>query len=125
MGSEAGARLIFRPSALLYTPGYDLSRTARTHPVIYSNAITRDSEVKLDLNGAQVDQLPDPVHLKSAFGEFEQRWALEDGTLVVRSIFRRTTRRVDAPDYEGLLSFVDQIIEARGQQVIIRREEKS
>lgn len=125
LGTELGARLIFRPSGLLYTPGDDLTKSQRTQAVIYSSAITRDTELRLELGEAQVSELPEAVHIKSAFGEFQQSWSLQDHNLVVHSIYRRTTRRVEPHDYGAFVAFCDEIIKARGQQVIIRRGSES
>lgn len=125
LGTEAGERLIFRPAELLYSPGRSLTSARRTQPVVFTEPVTRHTIVRLDLAGAEVGALPGPTEVRSEFGRFVQTWSQDEGAIVVDSRFERTTRYVPAARYAELRRFLDAVVAARSQQVVIRRKPTS
>lgn len=124
VGTEAGARLLLRPDAVLRTPGADLVGKARRSPVVFRTEVTRDTELRFRLGGARVGALPEPTRVESDLGRFEQAWSVEEDTLVIRSLFVRTARYVPPERYAELSAFLGEVVEARSRQVIVYRGEE-
>ncbi len=124
-GTEVGSKLIFRPLDVLVTPGEQLRRTERTHPIVFGAAITRASELRIGLAGARVSELPKKIVVESDIGRFEESWRQEEDVLIVSSRYVRNVREVGPERYEEVLEFFERIVKARSRSVVISRGEES
>lgn len=101
--------LVFRPTAVARLGGSPFTDAKRTHPVILdSEAFTELTTVTLP-PGFAVDELPEPVALKSSFGEFRSTYEAKDGKVIVRRSLEVKPTTLPPDRYREVKSFFDQV----------------
>lgn len=124
VGTEVGKKLVLRPQDFLVTPGNQLRRTEREHPVVFGTAITRTSELRIGLAGASTSKLPEAVLIESGIGRFKETWRKDGDVLIISSRYERDIRQVGPERYEEVLEFFEGIVQARARSVMITRGDK-
>jgi hypothetical protein len=114
--------LVFKPAIVSRLDALSLTEPSRQHPVIlHSRAYNETVRVKLPA-GFDVDELPDPVKLETAFGNYASTYEVKDGQL----IFTRTLVQQDAvipvEQYSAVRSFFERIRAAEAAPVVLARK---
>ena len=84
--------LVFKPAVVARREALSLTEPTRKYPVVLdSHAFTETVRMKLPA-GFEVDELPDPVKLDTAFGSYKTSYVVKDGELVfTRALAQRAT----------------------------------
>ena len=124
VGTRTADRIVFKPSAVLVTPGGRFVAKPRRHPVVISQGFVHETELRLALDRVELGTLPEDATINSPFGSYEQRWAKRDGALVVTSRLEQSAQLVPPERYDELRSFFEAITVARGVGVVLRTTSK-
>ncbi|MBY0505009.1 MAG: DUF3857 domain-containing protein [Bryobacteraceae bacterium] len=101
--------LVFRPTAVMRGGVSPFTEPKRTHPIVLNpDAFTELTTVSLP-EGFTVDELPDAVTVKTAFGEFRSTYEAKDGTLLVRRSLEVKAATLPPESYREVKSFYDQV----------------
>lgn len=114
--------LVFKPAIVSRLDWLSLTGNSRTSPVVLnSRAYTETVRVKLP-SGFDVDELPDPVKLETAFGNYAATYEVKDGQLVfTRTLVQRAT--VIPPDqYSAVRNFFARISAAESSPVVLAKK---
>ena len=113
--------LVLTPGSLALGSDYLFAAKDRKTPVRLSPTLRRDT-VALEIpEGFAVDEMPDPVHMKGAFGSYEARWRAEAGKVLMEQSVEIPEAEVPAADYPALRQFFDAIAARRNSAVVLIR----
>ena len=113
--------LIFRAAVLRHEEAIRLADRKRRHPVVLdSESFQETVQVKVPA-GFAVDELPEPVELKSVFGSFQLKWEAKGGEVVFTRRLQIPAATVPASQYAALKEFLDQGYGASEQPVVLIR----
>jgi hypothetical protein len=114
--------LVFKPAIVSRLDWLSLTGTSRTHPVVLNaRAYTETVRVKLP-EGFNVDELPDPVKLETAFGNYASTYEVKDGQLVfTRTLVQRATI-IPADQYSSVRNFFERIRAAESSPVVLAKK---
>lgn len=113
--------LIFKPAIVSRLRGIYLTDKERVHPVeLDAGSFSETSVIDLPA-GFEVDEMPDPLSLKTSFGSYTSTYEIKDGKLIFTR--RMLTRRSMVPveEYNELLDFYKKIIDAEQSPVVLMR----
>ena len=114
--------LIFKPAILSRRESVFLTNTARRHAVVLeSHAYTESVNVKLPA-GFDVDELPDPVKLDTAFGSYSTSYAVADGQLQFKRTFTQRATTIPPADYAKVRAFFERIRAAEQSPVVLAKK---
>ncbi|HEX6124219.1 MAG TPA: DUF3857 and transglutaminase domain-containing protein [Pyrinomonadaceae bacterium] len=111
--------LVFKPAVASRTNSIYLTEKDRKHPVMLdSNSFREKATIKLPA-GFAVDEVPDPVTLKTGFGDYSTSYEVEDGKLIfTRSLtMNRTTVAVER--YKEVRDFFTSMLNAEQAPVVL------
>ncbi|HZE70137.1 MAG TPA: hypothetical protein VE135_11515 [Pyrinomonadaceae bacterium] len=92
------------------------------HPIVLEGrAFTETVRVKLPA-GFDVDEMPDPVNLRVAFGSYETRYAVKDGELIFTRSLSQRASTIPADEYQGVRSFYERIRSAEQAPVVLAKK---
>ena len=101
--------LVFRPTAVLRGNYSPFLAPKRTHPIVLDpEAFTESTTVQLP-PGFAVDEMPDPVTLRTDFGEFRSTYEAKDGQVIVHRSLEVRSATVPADRYREVKSFFEQV----------------
>ncbi|MDT5120802.1 MAG: hypothetical protein QOC96_284 [Acidobacteriota bacterium] len=114
--------LVFKPAIVSRLDWLSLTGASRTHPVVLnSRAYTETVRFKLP-EGFNVDELPDPVKLETAFGNYASTYEVKDGQLVfTRTLVQRATI-IPADQYSAVRNFFERIRAAEASPVVLAKK---
>ncbi|HEX8920424.1 MAG TPA: transglutaminase-like domain-containing protein, partial [Pyrinomonadaceae bacterium] len=114
--------LVFNPTIVSRLDSLSLTEAARKHPVVLrSRAYTETVRVKLP-DGFDVDELPDPIKLEAAFGNYASTYEVKDGHLFfTRSLVQRAAT-IPADQYSTVRNFFARIRAAEQSPVVLARK---
>jgi hypothetical protein len=114
--------LVFKPAIVSRLDWLSLTGASRTHPVVLnSRAYTETVRFKLP-EGFNVDELPDPVKLETAFGNYASTYEVKDGQLVfTRTLVQRATI-IPAAQYSAVRNFFERIRAAEASPVVLAKK---
>lgn len=114
--------LVFKPAILSRRESIFLTNVARKHAVVLeSHAYTESVNVKLPV-GFDVDELPDPVKLDTAFGSYSTSYAVKDGQLHFKRSFTQRATTIPPADYAKVRSFFERIRAAEQSPVVLAKK---
>jgi hypothetical protein len=114
--------LVFKPAIVSRRESLLLTDVIRKHPVVLeSNAFIETVRVKLP-DGFDVDELPDPLKLETAFGNYDASYEVKDGQLVFtrRLSLRATT--IPAEQYSTVRGFFERIRSVEQSPVVLAKK---
>ncbi|MBI2687991.1 MAG: DUF3857 domain-containing protein [Acidobacteria bacterium] len=101
--------LVVAPGALLSGGTYAMPVMQRKLPVKLEAQVQQDRVTIQIPDGFQVDELPDPVHLKSKFGEFRAKWKAATNNLEMEQNLEVFDATIPATEYALVRSFFEQV----------------
>jgi hypothetical protein len=114
--------LVFKPAIVSRLDDLFLTKASRKHPVVLkSHAFTETVRVKLP-EGFNVDELPDPLKLETAFGNYASTYEVKDGQLIFTRTFTTRAAIIPADQYQSVRSFYERIRSAEGSPVVLARK---
>lgn len=112
--------MVFR-AGLLRHGDYRLREKTRKYPVVMDTDALHET-VRIELpKDFKVDELPDPVSLRSDFGKFEATWVAKDGNLVFQRTLEIQAQTVPPPRYQELKMFLDAVYAAENAPVVLMK----
>jgi len=114
--------LVFKPAIVSRREFLSLTDAKRKHPVVLrSNAYSETVRVKLPA-GFDVDEMPDPVKLETAFGSYSTSYETKDGQLVfTRRLVQRATT-IPVEQYDSVRKFFERIRAAEQAPVVLTKK---
>jgi hypothetical protein len=114
--------LVFKPAILSRRESVFLTNVARKHAVVLeSQAYTESVNVKLPA-GFDVDELPDPVKLETAFGSYSTSYLVRDGQLQFKRTFTQRAATIPPADYAAVRTFFERIRAAEQSPVVLAKK---
>ncbi|HEV7902968.1 MAG TPA: DUF3857 domain-containing protein [Pyrinomonadaceae bacterium] len=114
--------LVFKPAILSRRESVFLTKPSRTHAVVLeSEAYSESVNVKLPA-GFDVDELPDPVKLDTAFGSYSTSYAVKDGRLQFKRAFKQRAATIPPADYAAVRTFFERIRAAEQSPVVLAKK---
>ncbi|MDT4952846.1 MAG: hypothetical protein QOJ02_984 [Acidobacteriota bacterium] len=114
--------LVFKPAIVSRLDDLFLTKASRKHPVVlHSHAYTETVRVKLP-EGFNVDELPDPVKLETAFGNYASTYEVKDGQLIFTRTFTTRAAIIPVDQYQSVRNFYARIRSAEGSPVVLARK---
>ena len=114
--------LVFNPTIVSRLDALSLTDVSRKHPVVLgARAYTETVRVKLP-EGFAVDELPDPVKLEAAFGNYASTYEVKDGQLIfTRSLVQRAVT-IPADQYATVRNYFQRVRAAEQAPVVLARK---
>ncbi|HJR07640.1 MAG TPA: DUF3857 domain-containing protein [Pyrinomonadaceae bacterium] len=114
--------LVFKPAILSRRDSVFLTSPLRKHAVVLeSHAYTESVNVKLPA-GFDVDELPDPVKLDTAFGSYSTSYTVHDGQLQFKRTFTQRATTIPPADYAKVRGFFERIRAAEQSPVVLAKK---
>ncbi|HKR02499.1 MAG TPA: DUF3857 domain-containing protein [Pyrinomonadaceae bacterium] len=114
--------LVFKPAIVSRMDGLALTAASRKHPVVLdAHAYTEIVRVKLP-EGFDVDELPDPVKLETAFGNYASTYEVKDGHLIFTRTLVQRAATIPADQYSTVRTFFERIRAAEGSPVVLAKK---
>lgn len=114
--------LVFKPAIISRREALTLTDAKRRYPVVLtSNAYSELVALKLPA-GFEVDEMPDPVKLETAFGSYSTKYDVKDGQLVfTRKLVQKATT-IPVDQYSAVRNFFEKIRAAEQAPVVLARK---
>ena len=114
--------MVFRPTAVMRGSYSPFTEAKRTHPVVLDpEAFTESTTVVLP-PGFKVDELPEPVTLRTSFGEFRSSYEAKDGQVLVQRSLEVHAATVPADRYAEVKSFFEQVYGHEQAPVVLMKQ---
>jgi hypothetical protein len=114
--------LVFKPAILSRRESVFLTSASRKHAVVLeSEAYSESVNVRLPA-GFDVDELPDPVKLDTAFGSYSTSYAVKDGQLRFTRAFTQRAAVISPADYAAVRTFFERIRAAEQSPVVLAKK---
>jgi hypothetical protein len=114
--------LVFKPAILSRRESVFLTNVARQHAVVLApHAYNESVNVKLPA-GFDVDELPDPVKLDTAFGSYSTSYVVKDGQLSFKRSFVQRAATIQPADYAAVRGFFERIRAAEQSPVVLAKK---
>jgi Domain of Unknown Function with PDB structure (DUF3857)/Transglutaminase-like superfamily len=114
--------LVFKPALVSRRESLFLTASARRHPVILeSNSYAETVHIKLPA-GFDVDELPDPLKLETAFGTYSTSYEVKDGQLLFTRSLTLRAATIPADQYTAVRNFFERIRAAEQSPVVLARK---
>jgi transglutaminase-like putative cysteine protease len=117
-----GRLLVFKPAIVSRSRSIYLTDKERTQPVtLRSNSFKEEAIFELPA-GFSVDELPDPVSLKTDFGSYETSYKVDDGKLVFTREMTTKRSTIAVSGYAEVRAFFTKILNAENSPVVLIRD---
>jgi hypothetical protein len=114
--------LVFKPAIVSRRESVPLAAVKRKQPVVLkSSAYSETVRVKLPA-GFDVDEMPDPVTMDTAFGSYATTYEVKDGQLVFTRKLLQKAATIPADQYASVRSFFEKIRAAEQAPVVLTRK---
>jgi len=114
--------LVFKPAIVSRRESVPLAAVKRKQPVVLkSSAYSEIVRVKLPA-GFDVDEMPDPVKMDTAFGSYATTYEVKDGQLVFTRKLSQKAATIPADQYASVRSFFEKIRAAEQAPVVLTRK---
>jgi hypothetical protein len=111
--------LIFRAAPLRHLDLASLTSKTRKYPVeLDADALHETVRITIPA-GYRIDETPDPVHLKTAFGTFDATWSASGSNVVFERRLEVQACSVSAAQYTELKKFLDTAEAAEESPVVL------
>ncbi|MEZ5344922.1 MAG: DUF3857 domain-containing protein [Pyrinomonadaceae bacterium] len=113
--------LIFKPAIVSRSSSVYLTEKERVHPIrLESGSFSETATFELPKNFS-VDELPDPVDLKTSFGSYKTSYSVADGKLTFKRSMITKRSLVPKANYESVRDFYKKILDAEQSPVVLLR----
>jgi hypothetical protein len=117
-----GRLLIFKPAIVSRRDSLTFTDSKRSHPVVLTaNAYSETIRVKLPA-GFDVDELPDPVKLETAFANYNTSYDVKDGQLTFKRSLVQRAMTIPVEQYASVRSFFEKIRAAEQAPVVLAKK---
>ena len=114
--------LLLRPGALAASTDYGFTLKERRSPVLLRPRVRHDkARVKVP-DGFAVDELPDPVELKSRYATYRAKWAVDGATVSFEQSLEVPDSVVPVEEYATLRQLFENISGAQHATVVLIRK---
>lgn len=114
--------LVFKPAVVSRRESLSLTAAQRKHPVVLrANAYSEVVKVQLP-SGFEVDELPDPVKLETAFGTYTTSYEVVGSELVFKRQLSQRATTIPAAQYDVVRKFFENIRAAENAPVVLARK---
>jgi len=114
--------LVFKPAIVSRRDSLTLTDAKRTQPVVLkSNAYSETARVKLP-DGFDVDEMPDPVKLDTAFGSYSISYEVADRQLVFTRKLVQHATTIPVGQYDAVKKFFERIRAAEQAPVVLTKK---
>ncbi|HZT60954.1 MAG TPA: DUF3857 and transglutaminase domain-containing protein [Pyrinomonadaceae bacterium] len=114
--------LVFKPSVVGHSNTAWLADEQREHPVVLkSSALNETVRFKLP-EGFDVDEMPDPVRIKSDFGTYTASYEVKDGQLVFTRSLVQNAATIPVERYADVRNFFGRIRASEDAPVVLARK---
>lgn len=114
--------LVFKPAIVNRRDSLVLTQAARRHAIVLdANAFTETVRVKLP-DGFDVDELPDPLKLDTAFGNYDASYDVKDGQLVFTRKLTLRSATIPVEQYATVRNFFERIRAVEQSPVVLARK---
>jgi hypothetical protein len=114
--------LVVSPGNIVPDSDYLLTDRSRTLP-LKIRARSRRNTIRLRVpEGFEPDEVPDPVHATSEYGEFQAKWTVKNGEVLFDQTVSYKDTTVPAADYAKVQAFFDGFAGAQGNTVVLIRK---
>jgi hypothetical protein len=117
-----GRLLMVEPGTLGRGAQYRFPAKPRTAPVRLNATLFRDSVSILAPPEFKVDELPDPVHVSSAYGSLSATWKAEAGKILFVQSLEVKDTIAPATEYAKIREFFDKVESARNSPVVLVKQ---
>jgi hypothetical protein len=117
-----GRLLVFKPAIVSRANSIYLTEKKRTQPVmIDSDSFSEHTVFSLPV-GFSVDEMPDPINLKTSFGTYSNSYEVKDGRLFYsrKLVTNRTTVPIER--YENIRKFYTDILASEQSPVVLLKK---
>jgi hypothetical protein len=113
--------LVFKPAIVSRLDDLFLTKASRKHAVVLkSRAYTETVRVKLP-QGFDVDEMPDPLKLDTAFGNYASTYEVKDGQLIFTRTFATRAGTIPVDQYQTVRNFFERIRSAEQSPVVLAK----
>ncbi|HET9478126.1 MAG TPA: hypothetical protein VFO72_02200, partial [Pyrinomonadaceae bacterium] len=114
--------LVFKPAVVSRRESLSLTAAQRKHPVVLrANAYSEVVKVQLP-PGFDVDEVPDPVKLETAFGTYTTSYEVVGSELVFKRQLSQRATTIPAAQYDVVRKFFENIRAAENAPVVLARK---
>ena len=117
-----GRLMMFRPTLLQSATYYDFSEAKRASPVVLDPESFSETVVAQLPAGFVLDELPDPVELKTPFGTYRSNCEVKDGVLTYTRSMEVRGMTVPAGSYGDLRKFFGSVYAAEQSPVVLAKK---
>lgn len=111
--------LVFKPAIVSRREALFLTEAKRKYPVVLdSRSLKETARVTLPA-GWDVDELPNPVKLETAFGSYQTTYEAKNGVLVFTRAMSIRAATIPADQYESVRKFYERIRAAEQSPVVL------
>ncbi len=115
-----GRLLILSPGTLPAGAKYALPAAAQRKMPVQLEAAMRQDRVSIQIpEGFQMDELPDPIHIKNGYGEFRANWKMADGKVEMEQSLEIYDFTAPATDYAKVRAFFERVNGAGSAAVVL------
>lgn len=117
-----GRLLVFKPAIVSRSNSIYLTEKKRTHPVMVDSASFTEHAVFSLPEGFVVDEMPDPINLKTSFGTYTNSYEVKDGKLHYKRNLTTNRSTVPIEKYENIRQFYTDILAAEQSPVVLLKK---
>jgi hypothetical protein len=119
--SQSGKRFFLNPNFANRFSAPPLKKTERKLPIVLNTPYTDTDAIvfQLPAGAFQAESLPEPVSIKSIFGEYRSSCTLEAGEIMYSRTLKMNSGRFPAASYPELTDFYKKISAADKMQVVL------
>lgn len=120
-----GKRLFITPNILSANTRKLSDVEKREQEIVYDYGFKTSDTVLIKIpSGYAVEAMPRPVKVENAFGEYEIRFAIQDGVISMIRRYDRNSGHFPAGDYEKMVAFYNTVYTAdRSRMVLVKKAE--
>jgi hypothetical protein len=114
--------LVFKPAVVARRESLSLTAGERKYPIVLrSNSYTETVRIKLP-TGFDVDELPDPVKLRTSFGAYETSYEIKGDELIFNRKLDQRSATISPDQYQSVRGFFEKIRLAEQSPVVLVRK---
>ena len=114
--------LVFKPAIVSRRESLTLTDAKRKQPIVLtSHAYSETVRVKLPA-GFDVDEMPDPVKLETAFGSYSTSYEARDGQLIFTRKLVQRAATIPVEQYDSVRKFYERIRAAEQAPVVLTKK---
>jgi hypothetical protein len=114
--------MVFRPSILEPVDPLPFSDPKRAYPAVINARTWRDTVTVVLPEGFEVDEIPAPAKLETAFGTYESKSVVEEGVLTFTRTLELKSAVVAVEDYARLREFTGKVGGADSASVVLAKK---